>query len=74
MILLTRTAIAAKALEMRDWMTGAGAMKKGENWIDEYWTLSRTSSMIGASRADEGKELQAQISPIDGSKVMVFTI
>lgn len=46
-----------------DWIAGAWAEAKGDNWTEEFWTPMRGGIMIGAGRSGKGAVLTSWEQP-----------
>jgi Domain of unknown function (DUF6265) len=49
--------LAAAPDPLPAWLTGAWALKNGDEWGDEFWTPPRGGIMIGAARMGKGEKL-----------------
>lgn len=57
LLVIPVAALAAAPAPLPAWLTGAWALKNGEEWGDEYWTPPRGGIMIGAARMGKGDKL-----------------
>lgn len=62
---LTSFALAAEPAPTLapDWIAGAWAEAKGDNWTEEFWTPMRGGIMIGAGRSGKGAALTSWEQP-----------
>lgn len=57
LLMMPTSALAAAPDPLPAWLTGAWALKNGDEWGDEYWTPPRGGIMIGAARMGKGDKL-----------------